>query len=93
MKKFIYSQHDRVANFYNIIQVSDLDPEAFATNLKRSIMLCKDVSKLQQIDECETVCFGSYDDETGVFDLNNEPVVILDTSALAKRVISNYAKQ
>lgn len=92
MKKFMYSQHDKVANFFNIIQVSDLEPESFAENLSRSIQLCKDPSKLTMIADCELVAIGSYDDETMKFDLFDEPKVILECSSLVSRQIEIYGK-
>ena len=81
MKKTLYSQKDIVAGFYNPIMMSEVEPKAFAENVRRSIVMCKDPAKLAAIHDCVLVSLGTFDDETGKLEPEKE-TIILDCSML-----------
>lgn len=81
MKKYIYSQHDEKAEFYNHPQISEIEPAAFSENIKRSIKLCRDPKLLAQIADCKLTYLGTFDDETGKFDII-EPKVLVECDKL-----------
>lgn len=84
MKKYLYSQHDEVANFYNHPMVSEIEPEAFAVNITRSIKLCRDPKQLSAIADCKLLYLGTFDDETGTFDIKEAPELLVNCDELIK---------
>lgn len=86
MKKNIYSQKDLLAGFYNPIMTSEVEPEAFAKNVERSIKLCKDPAKLAAIHDCELVHLGVFDDETGKIEAFENEVSLLNCKDLIEAI-------
>lgn len=82
MKKYIYSQHDERANFYNHPQISEIEPKAFAENIKRSIMLCRDPKQLAMLADCKLCFLGTFDDNEAIFDILEKPEVIVEVDKL-----------
>ena len=69
MKKYLYSQHDEKADFFNHPMVSEIEPKSFATNIVRSIKLCRDPKQLSAIADCKLLYLGTFDDESGKFEI------------------------
>lgn len=82
MKKYIYSQHDERANFFNHPQISEIEPKAFAENVKRSIMLCRDPKQLVMLADCKLCFLGTFEDETATFDIKDVPEIIVECDKL-----------
>lgn len=82
MKKYIYSQHDERANFYNHPQISEIEPESFAENIKRSIMLCRDPKQLAMLVDCKLCFLGTFNDITGEFSILEKPEIIVEVDKL-----------
>lgn len=82
MKKYLYSQHDDKADFYNHPMVSEIEPEAFAVNITRSIKLCKDAKQLSAIADCKLLFLGTFDDESGKFEILDEPKLLVECDKL-----------
>lgn len=82
MKKYLYSQHDEKAEFFNHPMVSEVEPEAFAVNITRSIKLCRDPKQLSAIADCKLLLLGTFDDETGKFDILEEPKMLVECDKL-----------
>lgn len=82
MLKYIYSQHDERADFYNHPQISEIEPNAFAENIKRSIMLCRDPKQLAMLADCKLCYLGTFDDITAAFDILEKPQVIVEVDKL-----------
>lgn len=76
MKKYIYSQHDERADFYNHPMISEIDPEGFAENIKRSIILCRDPKQLAMLADCKLCFLGTFDDKDASFDLCAPEVIV-----------------
>lgn len=76
MKKYIYSQHDERADFYNHPMISEIEPVAFAENIKRSIMLCRDPKQLAMLADCKLCFLGTFDDKDASFDLRAPEVIV-----------------
>lgn len=93
MKKYLYSQRDLVAGFFNPMMSSEIDPEAFAKNCERSIKLCKDPAKLAQIHDCKLVVLGEFDDETGIITAYQEPKVLLHCDELIGAIEDARSKE
>lgn len=82
MKKYLYSQHDEKAEFYNHPMVSEIEPESFAVNITRSIKLCRDPKQLSAIADCKLLFLGTFDDESGKFDILDNPVLLVECDKL-----------
>jgi len=82
MKKYLYSQHDEKAEFFNHPMVSEVEPDAFAVNITRSIKLCRDPKQLSAIADCKLLLLGTFDDETGKFDILEEPKLLVECDKL-----------
>lgn len=89
MKKYIYSQHDEVANFFNHPMVSEVEPFAFAANITRSIKLCKDPSNIAMVENCKLMLLGSWDDETGKFEILEKPQMLVECDKLIESIRGN----
>lgn len=82
MKKYIYSQHDEKANFFNHPMISEVDPKAFTKNIERSIKLCRDPKLMSAIADCKLLLLGSFEDETGEFNILKVPQKLCDCDLL-----------
>ena len=82
MKKYIYSQHDEKAEFFNHPMISEVEPEAFKSNIERSIKLCRDAKQLSAIADCKLLLLGTFDDVSGKFDILEVPQKLCDCDAL-----------
>lgn len=82
MKKYIYSQHDEKADFYNHPMISEIEPDAFKANVERSIVLCRDAAKLSAIADCKLLYLGTFDDVSGKFEILEEPQKLLDCDVI-----------
>lgn len=81
MKKYLYSQHDEKANFFNHPMISEIEPKAFVVNITRSIKLCRDPKQVLALADCKLMLLGTFDDETGVFDVH-KPQLLLECDKL-----------
>jgi metal-sulfur cluster biosynthetic enzyme len=88
MDKYLYSQHDEKADFYNHPQISEMEPVAFSKTIERSIKLCRDPKILANISDCKLVYLGTFDDETGKFNILPEPKIILECDKLIESLNS-----
>lgn len=87
MKKFLYSQYDKEAQFFNHVQMSEIEPKEFAENIRRSIVLSRDPNAIRAVANCKLVELGTFDDETGKFDILKKPVEIFDCQKfISKRI-------
>lgn len=84
MIKYLYSQHDEKAEFFNHPIVSEIEPEAFSKNIERSIKLCRDPKQLTAIADCKLVMLGTFEDETGKFDILEEPKMLVECDKLVE---------
>lgn len=82
MKKYIYSQHDERAEFFNHPQISEIEPQAFAANITRAIKLNRDPKQLLMIADCKLLFLGTFDDESGKFDILSSPEVLVECDKL-----------
>lgn len=82
MNKYIYSQHDERANFFNHPQISEIEPEAFASNITRAIKLNRDPKQLSMIADCKLYQLGVFDDESGKFDIFPDPILLVECDKL-----------
>ena len=82
MKKYIYSQHDERAGFYNHPQISEIEPEAFAVNTIRAIKLSRDPKQLSMIADCKLYQLGLFDDDSGKFDIFPDPKLLVECDKL-----------
>lgn len=87
MKKHLYSQYDVNAKFFNHVQMSEVEPEEFAENVRRSIVLCRDPKMIDMIKDCHLLHLGTFDDVSGKFDINKKPRLIFDCQAFLGRLI------
>ena len=94
MKKYLYSQYDKEAQFFNHLQMSEIEPKEFAENIRRSIVLSRDPNAIKAVANCQLVELGAFDDETGKFDILKKPVVIFDCQKfINKRIEEDERKR
>lgn len=93
MKKFLYSQYDKEAQFFNHVQMSEIDPKEFAENIRRSIVLSRDPNAVRAVANCHLVNLGTFDDETGKFDILKKPVVIFDCQKFINKRVDDEQRK
>ena len=77
----LYQLHNKFVGFYLPPQAVPQGKEEYAEMLRRSVWLNPEDAKKNNVDECECLYIGTFDDDTGKIELVT-PEVVADLAGI-----------
>ena len=84
MKLNVFIFQNVILNCFTTPTFDDHDPEVAAIQLKRSLIVEKDITKVDPYKNLRMYHLGTFDDDTGKLDVFPEPVLLLDCTEVVK---------